>query len=63
MGFMILEVVCADPNDMDEARKWSGGVIRDGDGLYMEDGRLFLVLASRDLSDPIAAMYRLQGQS
>lgn len=59
MGYMVLEVVPKEGSDIDELRKWSGSLIRDGDGLYMEDGRLFLVLVVKDIASPVAAISRL----
>jgi len=44
---------------LDELRRLAGEVIRDGDALYFEQGRLFLVLAGVSMSGAAAALERL----
>lgn len=42
----VVEFVCREGSDVDAVRRVAGQNIRDGDGVYVEGGRLFVVLAN-----------------
>jgi len=45
MKFAVVEIVMSDKETLHDIRKWVLTAIRDGDGIFMEHGRLLVVLA------------------
>lgn len=58
MNFLVIEIFFGSSN-LQELRTRAGDLIRDGDALYLEEGRLFLVLAGVSMSGAAAALERL----
>lgn len=57
--FYIVEVIAAE-DDLTALRRWAGESIRDGDGIYLESGRLFLVISAVTLVDLESVLSRIQ---
>ena len=58
-NFYIVEVI-ADREHLLELKRWAGEITRDGDGLYVEQGRLFLLVSALEMVDLEAVMDRLR---
>ncbi|MEO7803448.1 MAG: hypothetical protein ABIS18_03170 [Actinomycetota bacterium] len=61
-GYFVVEVSLPSDIDLDTIRKVIADTIRTGDGLYVEDSRLFLVLADAGMSEAVAVVARLNGK-
>lgn len=58
-SFYIVEVL-ADQQHLPQLKAWAGEITRDGDGLYVEDGRLFLIISAASLVALEAVVERLK---
>lgn len=58
-SFYIVEVI-ADVQHLQQMKSWAGEITRDGDGLYIEGGRLFLIISAASLMALEAVVERLR---
>lgn len=61
MRYLIIEILVSSTTDLEEARKIVAEKIRDGDGLHLEQSRLFLVLAEAGMAEAVAVAARMNG--
>lgn len=57
--FMVIEAVSDDPKTFEDLRRWVSSKIREGDGFYEEEGRLFMLIPAINMVGAFAVIQRL----